>query len=110
MSTRTRLVVFVTVFIAWTIGLGLWPGFSRWFIESLTVPVAAAFINALGLAAETVTASGSRLQATGGGGVAPTVRNCAGVEPCSASSIQEFEPSHSDDSAVTVDRKFSGPV
>ena len=78
MSTRTRLVVFVTVFMAWYIGLGLWPGFSRWFIESLTVPVAAAFINALGLAAETVTASGSRLQAAGGG--LNVLQGCEGLD------------------------------
>ena len=78
MSTRSRLVVFVAVFLAWYVGVGVLPGFSRWFIEGLTVPVAAWLINAVGLAAETVTASGSRLLASGGG--LNVLQGCEGLD------------------------------
>lgn len=78
MSARTRLFIFVAVFLLWYGGVQMAPSFERWFIEGLTVPVAASAINALGLATETVTASGSRLVASGGG--LNVLQGCEGLD------------------------------
>ena len=78
MSNRIRIAVFVAVFLLLYYGVQSAAGFQRWFINELTVPLAAWAINVLGLAPVTVVASGPRLVAAGGG--LNVLQGCEGLD------------------------------
>ncbi len=78
MSTPLRLAVFALVFLLLHALTSWSDGFERWFIEDLSVPLAAWLLNTSGLAAEAVSASGSRLVASGGG--LNVLQGCEGLD------------------------------
>jgi exosortase/archaeosortase family protein len=78
MSARTRLIVFVAVFLLLYGALQFASGFQRWFIDDLTVPLAAWAINTTGVSPVPVHANGSRLVASGGG--LNVLQGCEGLD------------------------------
>lgn len=78
MSARTRLVVFVAAFLLLYGALQIASGFQRWFINDLTVPMAAWVINISGVSPVAVHANGSRLVAPGGG--LNVLQGCEGLD------------------------------
>ena len=78
MSARTRLIVFVAVFLLLYGGLQFATGLQRWFIDDLTVPLAAWAINTTGVSPVPVHANGSRLVASGGG--LNVLQGCEGLD------------------------------
>jgi exosortase/archaeosortase family protein len=78
MSPRARLTVFALTFCGLYLLLQLAGGFERWFIESLTVPVAAWAVGLLGLADGPVQAIGSRIVTPGGG--LNVLQGCEGLD------------------------------
>ena len=78
MFNARRLLVFAATYVLLYVLVLQSPAFERVFIEGLTVPAAAWAINALGLSAEPVVASGSRLIAPGGN--LNVLRGCEGLD------------------------------
>ena len=78
MSARTRLTAFVLVFLLLYGVLQIAPDFQRWFINDLTVPLAAWAINTTGVSPVPGHANGSRLVAAGGG--LNVLQGCEGLD------------------------------
>lgn len=78
MRPRTRLLVFVAVFCAWTAVLHVAGGLQAWYIERLTVPTAVWLINTLVELPAPASAAGARIVAPGGG--INVLQGCEGLD------------------------------